>query len=83
MSDAAESILSAIMNLPDGEREMVTYKLMEDLPPPEGWEEVGEAEIVAEVMRRHEVAQKNSTECRSADEVHDRLLAEIHADAPR
>jgi hypothetical protein len=53
------------------------------MPPPAEWEEVFEDEIVAEVIRRHELAERNSTVCRSADEVHDRLQAEIDAASPR
>lgn len=83
MSTAAESILASIMSFSDADRELVTYRLLESLPPPDGWEEVSEAEIVAEVLRRHEMAQRNSTACRDADEVHNRLMAEIHAETPR
>jgi hypothetical protein len=53
------------------------------MPPPEGWEEVSEDEIVAEVLRRHELVQRDSIVCHSADEVNDRLQAEIDAASPR
>jgi hypothetical protein len=83
MSETAESLFTAAMNLSERDRVALTLRLMEDLPPPEGWEEVSEDEIVAEVLRRHEQVQRNSTVCRSADEVHDRLQAEINAATPR
>ena len=64
-------------------REALTLRLLEEMPPPEGWEEVSEDEIVAEVLRRHEQVQRDSTVCQSADQVHDRLQAEIDAATPR
>jgi hypothetical protein len=83
MSETAESVLTAALSLSDRDREAVTLKLLERMPPPEGWEEVPEDEIVAEVLRRHEKVQRESIVCRSAGEVHDRLQAEIDAATPR
>jgi hypothetical protein len=83
MNQTAESVLTAAMSLPEREREALTLKLLEHMPAPEEWEEVSEDEIVAEVLRHHEQAVRDSTVCRSADEVHDRLQAEIDAAAPR
>src|ERR1700683_3931712 len=51
MSETAESILAAVMTLPDVEREALTIRLMDMLPSP-GEDDVSDADFAAELLRR-------------------------------
>lgn len=83
MSETTKSILEAALKLSDEDREGLTIKLLDSLPPSKDWEEVSDDEIVVEVMRRHEAAQNNQSSSTPAEDVHARLMRELHAETPR
>lgn len=83
MSEATRSILEAALKLSDEDRERLAMKLLDSLPRFKDWEEVSDDDIVAEVMRRHEAAQNNQSSSTPAEDVHARLLRELHAETPR
>jgi putative addiction module component (TIGR02574 family) len=51
MSETAESILAAVMTLPDLDREALTFRLMDLLPPPSDGE-ISDDDFAAELLRR-------------------------------
>ena len=52
MSETAESIYAAAMSLPENEREALTFRLMEMMPPASADEQVSDDEFAAELLRR-------------------------------
>lgn len=54
MSEALRSVLSAALELPKPEREILVWKLMESVSTREGWEEIGPDQFYAELARRRQ-----------------------------
>ncbi len=52
MSETAQSILAAVMSLPENEREALTVQLMEMLPAPAASYDLSDDEFAAELLRR-------------------------------